>query len=292
VWLAVACLIWSDPSPAADRIVASVSSRLVLVPVTVTDGKGKAIEGLQRENFQVTEDSEAREIVSLGRQDGATALGIVLDLSGSMRRSEAQALAAARAIATVAENGDETFLVTFNDRPEVRIPLTRDPDAILRGLRLPHAQGGTALLDAVDRALGEIRASKLARRSLVVISDGGENASRRLAADLKRRAIEADTQIHSINIHPPYRKGDPGGRSYLLEELSNLTGGLNFTVRDAADLAHAAEKLARAMKEVYVLAYRPGDSNPGKWRKVRVSVTPPTPQRVRVTARSGYYFPE
>jgi Ca-activated chloride channel homolog len=263
-----------------------------MVPVTVTDTKGKAIGGLDREHFRVTEDSEVREIVSLTRQDGATGLGIVLDLSGSMRTTASEALAAARAIASTAGDEDEIFLMTFGDRPELRVPLTRDHGALNRGLRHTRVHGGTALVDAIWQALREIRGSSHPRRALAVISDGGENASRHRLAELKREAIEADTQIHSISIHRPYQKGDPPGRAWLLEELAELTGGLHITIRDGSALPDAAGKLARAMKEVYVLAYRPAASTPGKWRKVRVSVTPPTQQRVRVSARSGYYFPE
>src|SRR5690349_21748948 len=191
---------------ASDRI--SVTSRLVMVPVTVTDTKGRAILGLDREHFQVTEDSEAREIVSLTRQDGAAALGIVLDLSGSMRPASRHALDAARAIAAVAGEGDEAFLMTFSYRPELRVPLTRYLAAIGRALTHVPAHGNTALADAIWQGLEQARLSNHPRRSLVAISDGGENASRHRLAELKRFAIEADTRIHSIAIQRPYRKGD------------------------------------------------------------------------------------
>lgn len=287
--VASAIVIFSAVGSANDRHTLSVNSRLVLVPVTVTDTKGKAISGLDLDHFKVTEDAEVREIVALTRQDGATGLGIVLDSSGSMRSTASEALAAARAIAATAGDEDETFLMTFGDRPELKIPLTRDHVAIARGLRSIRTHGSTALVDAIWQALLEVRGSSHPRRALVVISDGGENASRHRLAELKRMAIEADSQIHSISIVAPYKKGDPPGRPWLLEEMAELTGGLHFKISDGSGLSAAAEKLARAMKEMYVLAYRPGESGPGKWRKVRVSVTPPTPQRVRVTARSGYY---
>ena len=288
--LTAAVSLYTAVAMSSERI--SVTSRLVVVPVTVTDTRGRAILGLDREHFQITEDSELREIVSLSRQDGVAALGIVLDLSGSMRPEASRALAAARAIAATAEDGDEAFLVTFSGRPELRVSLTRDIAAVEKALRTAGAHGSTALVDGVWQALEEARRSTHPRRSLVVISDGAENASRHRLAELKRLAIEADTQIHSITIQRPYQKGDPPGRPWMLEDLAAVTGGLHFAIHDGNGLAAAAEKLARAMKEVYVLAYRPGMSNPGKWRKVRISVTPPEPQRVRVAARAGYYYPE
>jgi hypothetical protein len=74
--------------------------------------------------------------------------------------------------------------------------------------------------------------------------------------------------------------------------LAALTGGLHFTIRHRGDLPTMAEKLARAMKDVYVIGYKPGESLPGKWRKIRVSVTPPSSERLRVSARAGYFVPE
>jgi len=80
--------------------------------------------------------------------------------------------------------------------------------------------------------------------------------------------------------------------AFLLGELAEITGGLHFTIRHRADLAPMADKLARAMKDVYTIAYKPGEGPPGKWRKIRISVTPPAPERLKVYARSGYFVPE
>jgi Ca-activated chloride channel family protein len=290
MFAAAAILLASAAATGSDRI--AVTSRLVMIPVTVTDRGGAAIPNLDREHFQVTEDSERRAIVALTREDGPASIGIVLDWSGSMRPAASDALAAARAVAETAEDGDEVFLMTFGDRPELRVPLTRDPRAVFGELRGTRAHGGTALVDAIWQALEEARESSLPRRSLVVISDGGENASRHRIAELKRAAIEADTRIHSIALYAGYRKDAPSPRPWILEELAELTGGLHFTIHHSGALPETAARLARAMKEVYVIAYRPSVSEPGKWRRVRVTVMPPDRRRVRVAARAGYHFPE
>jgi hypothetical protein len=265
----LACPLLATSGQRADL---SVHAKLVLIPVTVTDRHGKAIPGLGPEHFRVYEDSEPRDVLSLARQDGAAAVGIVLDLSGSMRRSEGEALAAARAIRAALDEEDESFLLAFHDGV-----------SMVSDMRTARAHGGTALVDAVWAALDEARARSRQHPALVVISDGGENASRRGLAELKRRALEADVPIHSIAI-------EDRQRVWVLEELSAITGGLHFMIRDGRGLPEVAAKLARAMKEQYVLAYRPSATGPPKWRKVRVSVTPPDAQRVRVTARSGYYY--
>ena len=117
-----------------------------------------------------------------------------------MQHKVRYAVRAARALATPTEAEDEVFLMTFPDRPEMRVPLNRDYGSIADGLTGVQANGSTALVDATYRALQEIRASSHGREALAVISDGGDRASRYSEAEIKRRAIESDAQIYSISI--------------------------------------------------------------------------------------------
>ena len=79
---------------------------------------------------------------------------------------------------------------------------------------------------------------------------------------------------------------------FLLKGLSNVTGGLHFTVRFRADLPAAAQKIARAMKNVYVIGYQPpADSAPGKWRRIHVTINSSSRRSLRVSAKHGYYEP-
>ena len=293
--VAALLLVTSGPeglAVAGDKIVASVSSRLVLVPVTVIDRNGKPAVDLEREHFSVTEDSQPREIASLTREEAPVGLGLVVDLSGSMNGKLKHAISATRAIADLAGASDEVFLMTFGDRPEMRVGFARGAGQIASGLIGVRANGDTALIDAVYQALHEVRASSHRRRALAVISDGGDNASRYNKAELKRLALEADVQIYGISIVESPTDRDQRRGAFLLEELSEITGGLHFTIRNRADLPPMAEKLARAMKDVYTIAYKPGEGSPGKWRRIRISVTPPTAERLKVYARSGYFLPE
>src|SRR6516225_1210753 len=63
------------------------SSQLVLVPITVTDHYGKTIEGLRQENFTVLDDQAAQQIISFSTGDAPCSIGLILDISGSMRDS-------------------------------------------------------------------------------------------------------------------------------------------------------------------------------------------------------------
>jgi Ca-activated chloride channel family protein len=277
---------------AAEQVAISVQSHLVLVPVTVTDRNGNSVTGLEREHFQVLDNSELREIVSFSREDGPMSLGVVLDLSGSMKNKLHHAASAVRAITALAGPEDDAFLLTFGDRPAAPVKANGDIGSLANHLLSKTAHGYTALIDAVYKAMNEVRSMSNQRKALVVISDGGDNFSRYSESELKRRAMEADVQIYAISIVENSLRAEERRGVYLLKELATTTGGLHFTIRDRTELPAVAEKLARAMKDVYVIGYKPPGTSPGKWRKVRVSVTAPTSKSVRVSARPGYYDPE
>jgi Ca-activated chloride channel homolog len=277
----------------ADPFRLSIDSRLVLIPVTVTDRDGKTLTGLEAEHFQIADGAEARSIESLVRHDAPVSFGIVVDLSGSMNRKLPEAIAAVRAIVNAAQPGDDAFLVTFSDRPEIRAGFTTDFASLPNRLLRHTASGGTAMFDAVYLALHELRGARNPRKALIVISDGNDNQSRYTRTELFSVALESDAQIYTLGMaDEPLARGTRAG-VHLLEELSARTGGLHYTVRSHASLARQAGHLAEAMRCLYVLGFRPPeDAEPGKWRRVRVTVTPGSGQAVRVAARSGYFSPD
>jgi hypothetical protein len=75
----------------------------------------------------------------------------------------------------------------------------------------------------------------------------------------------------------------------FLEELTRRTGGVSLVVRDSEDATRAADRIARIMRDQYLLGYVPGgapNADTGKWHSIRVAVRVPDTQAY---ARSGYY---
>src|SRR5689334_17894714 len=178
----------------------SANSRLVMVPVTVTDRSGRSIIDLQKGQFRIFEDAEPREIHSFVREEAPVSVGLVIDSSGSMHHKLPHAIAAVRAITAEIGPADAAFLMTFAEKPVMEYALTRNFHGFADRLRATGAMGGTALFDAVYSALHEIRAASPGRKALVVVSDGGDNHSRFRKSELMQRAVEADTQIYSVSI--------------------------------------------------------------------------------------------
>ena len=290
--LAIGCLGLTTLARASDPPKTSlrVDSRMVLVPVTVTDGKGKTITDLRREQFQVLDDSTPVEIVSFTREEAPVSIGIVLDLSGSMHTKRRQAVSAIRELVERTGPGDEALLMTFADTPELRMGFTRDVASVLDPLLFAGAKGSTALIDAIYAGLQQMKHARNPRRVLVVVSDGGDNNSRYTEAELTSLALESDTQIYSISIHEAVTNVQERSGVYLLSKLSENTGGLHFVVRDRRQLPEFAARLSTAINNLYVIGYRPPENYlSGKWRKVKIRVDNPPGARLRIATRSGYF---
>jgi len=278
--------------PTAPLIIADVN--LVLVPVLVTDRKGRTISGLTQENFRLVEDGAPKNIVAFGSEDAPVSLGIVLDLSGSMKRKVAAARSAVRAVLDSATPEDEAFLMTFADHPELRVGFTRNFESLANALLFEGATGSTALIDAVYLALNEMHSARNPRKALLIVSDGADNNSRYRESELFSRAVETDVQIYTVAVNEDARNPEEKRGMFFIKRLSDVTGGLRFVVRARSDLPDAAAKIGIALRNQYVLGYIPSEGGQaGKWRKIQVSLDLPSRRSsLRVTARGGYYSPE
>ena len=277
---------------AHERYALSAETRLILVPVTVTDRNGRNALNLQQSQFRIFDNAEPREIVSYAREEAPVTLGIVVDLSGSMERKLPHAVAAVRAVTDRLGSGDEGFLVAFSGHVELRQDLTSDLASFAHALQFERGHGSTALIDAVYMGLEKAMRRPGRRKAILVISDGGDNASRYREPELLSLAREAGTQIYAISIHENAMNKEEREGMFLLDDLAKTTGGLHLTARNKLELPELAGRIAQAMKNVYVIGYRPPKSEPGRWRQIRVVLTDDVKKSMRVTARSGYYSPE
>jgi Ca-activated chloride channel family protein len=282
---------------------------MVLVPVTVTDYKGKTIEGLRAENFSIFDDQKTQRIVSFASEDAACSVGLVLDISGSMQNTLSATKNIARTFFQTANPDDEFPLLTVSTQPVAKAGFTRDVAAVEETIALIRPGGLTALIDTVYLSLSRMREASQLRRALLILSDGIDNHSRYSEKELIRVAQEADVQIYSLIIDNPIAvassnkvpfrpslvrkptdRADERQGPELLEKLSDKTGGLHFRVRDEVETKEAVTKAGRALRSRYLIGYQPPTSGgAGKWHRVRVKSDVPG---VNVHARNGYYSPD
>jgi len=278
----------------ADSSAFRAESTLVLVPVTVVDRRGASVNGLASNAFTLTENGVRQAIGSFSEEDAPVSMGVVFDLSGSMRDVLGPARESLRALLDDANPDDEAFLNTVSSRPQVSARFTHDFGGLLGLIALEGAGGSTALFDTVWDSLKELRSGVHARKALLVISDGMDNNSRHSRAELLELAEESDAQIYTIAVgaaaapsskpvaHLEERRG-----LLFLDELASKTGGIGFIVNGRADIARAAASIGLALRNQYVIGYVPrGDVQSGQWRKIGVKVAVP---EVKAYARAGYH---
>jgi len=188
---------------------------------------------------------------------------------------------------------DETFLMAVSSRPESLVNFTSDAADLQNRLITTRAEGSTALVDTVYLALNRMRSARNARKALFIVSDGMDNNSRYSKADLLRTVQEQDVQIHTIGVaarspgKKPVELVEESRGLALMTDLADHSGGLNFTVVNAEDIQPATTKIGQAIRDQYVVGYRPANKqDPGKWRSIQVKVTVP---QLRAYARKGYY---
>jgi Ca-activated chloride channel family protein len=267
---------------------------MVLVPVTVTDPMNRLVTGLERDDFQILENNGQQVIRTFASEDAPVSIGIIFDLSGSMSSKLIRARESILEFIKTANPQDEFFVIGFNDRPELIEDFTSSVEDIQARLATVRSGHRTALLDAIYYGLAKMKEAGHERRALLVVSDGGDNRSRYTEGELRAQVREADVEIYSIGIFDPYAP-TPEERTgpQLLDELSEETGGRLFRVDDIAEMGDIAEKISTELRNQYVIGYRPKDlTRDGKWRKVKVKVSPPPGlPPLTVHARTGYYAP-
>jgi Ca-activated chloride channel homolog len=274
-----------------------VDTNLVLVPVTVCDPNNRPVTGLEKEHFRIFDNKVEQAVTHFAMEDEPLAVGLVFDISGSMGPKLRRARMAASEFFRQSNPEDEFFLVEFNDQPKLVAPLTRNTEEIQNQLTFTQSKGRTALLDAILLAMNEMKKSTMHRKALLIISDGGDNASRYTEAEVRNLVREGDVLIYAIGIFEPdgarSRSPEELAGPGLLNELAEQSGGRHFPVEDLSELADVAAKIGIELRNRYMLGYSPTDQqHDGRYHHVRVQVVPPHGlPPLRAYWRTGYYAP-
>ena len=264
---------------------------MVLVPVTVTDPRDRLVTGLAKENFQIFQDKQKQEVRHLSSEDAPISVGIVFDMSGSMKDKFDKASEAVVQFMRTANPDDEFFLIGFSDKPQLLTDFTNSPSEIQNKLVLT-APGRTALLDATYMGMNQMRHARHRRKALLIISDGGDNHSRYSESEIKSIVQEADVQIYAIGLFDQYpRTPEERFGPLLLAGMTDVTGGRTFVLDNLNALPDVAAKIGAELRNQYVIAYVPQQKpKDGKWHKIRVKLLPPKGlPSLNVHARKGYY---
>ena len=266
------------------------NSDLVLLDVSVKNPAGGFVTGLTKDQFKIFENGREQPIQAFEAGDIPVTVGLIVDNSGSMRNKKPEVVTAALTFVTESNPKDEMFVVNFNDRARLGLPwetpFTDDTELLRAALLSNRVEGRTALNDALKMGLVQLEKGVQAKKTLVLISDGGDNASETSTSDLLRLAEESRATIYSVGIYDPDdRDKNPG----FLRKISTLTGGECFIPDKLTDLVGVCKKIAKDIRNRYSIGFVPATTERvGEVRRIKVVASAPDRGKLIVRTRTHY----
>jgi VWFA-related protein len=230
-------------------------AELVLLDVSVKEAKGGYVSGLKKENFQVYENGKLQTISQFSSEDTPITAGLVIDDSGSMRSKRAEVINSALAFIDASNPRDEMFVTHFNDRVRRGLPpgtgFTDDMNLLRTALWNSPPEGMTCLYDGILDALHQLESGKQDKKSLVIISDGGDNASRHGFSDVLDAVRSTRAILYTIGV---FDTEDPDRNPGLLRRLAGISGGVAYLPKDLQELPEICRGLAKDIRNRYSLS--------------------------------------
>ena len=268
----------------------SVDLNLVVLHATVRDRSARFVSNLREQDFEVYEDGVRQSLRLFLHEDVPVTVGLVVDHSGSMQSKLVEVTAAARSFAQFSNPQDQMFVVNFNETVALglpaAIPFTNNPAQLQGAIWRAPALGETALYDAVVKGLQQLQEGNRDRKVLLVISDGGDNASTHSLAQVASRAAQSSAMIYTIGL---FEAGNPDRNPGVLHQLARATGGEAFFPDQIGEVTAICEGIARDIRNQYTLGYvsTNGAQNTA-YRAIRVVARAAGRGRLFVRTRYGY----
>jgi Ca-activated chloride channel homolog len=291
VCLDMSLALKSQPSGQEPQYTIRTTARLVLLDVSVKSATGDLVGGLNKENFEIRENGKLQQITEFAHADMPVTVGLVVDESGSMRHKQPDVITAALVFIGASNPQDEIFVINFNEKARRGLPdiqlfsdnLSQLRDALWRGV----PQGRTALYDAIEMALHQLDFGRRDKKTLIVISDGGDNVSATSLPQITREVLETVATIYTIGI---YDEDDPDKNPAVLNRIAHISGGGAYFPKKLDEIASICREIAKDIRSRYTIGYVPPAAEKTSERHVKVSATSADGKRLVVRTRTSYLF--
>jgi Ca-activated chloride channel family protein len=283
----------SESPGAAGPAALLAKTELVVLPVNVTDSNGNFVSGLSPQSFRVYENGRLQEVTAFQDGDTPVTVGLIVDHSRSMGPKLAEVVEAVSTFAHSSNPQDEMFVVDFNDDVAVELldgkPFTDDANELAKAVSAVRARGRTALYDAVAEGLLHLQLGRWDKKALIIVSDGGDNASQQKFSRILALAQQSQVVIYSVGLADEDEEENPN----VLRRLSKATGGTAYFPASLPEVADICRRVARDLREQYTLGFVPEKSASARsFRQLTVKVSASGRGKLRVRARPGYFTGE
>jgi Ca-activated chloride channel family protein len=281
------------------------SSDIVPLFVTVTDGEGRLVGGLTREDFQIFDNGAPQPVAVFDSIPQPISLIALLDMSGSMADNLPLVRRACQDLLGHLGPADVAKLGMFGQTIAFSPTFTRDPEQLVSLLpKSIPATAPTPLWRAIDEAMNAVQPASSGRRVILVLSDGKDNGpeiGQRLVTpqNVRDRAEREDVMVYGIGLRSAPGPVAPGGIRTLADVLKSPapdptlgslalgTGGGYVELHGREDIAETFTRIADELHRQYMLGFTP-PLRDGKVHTVEVRVRNPG---LRSQARKTYLAP-
>jgi VWFA-related protein len=316
------------PQPDSPRVQFRGSATEVIVPVTVTDDKGRFVSNLVKKDFRVLDEGQPQNIEFFSHAEKQPVVaGFLIDLSNNSRIHWKTYQDAILELVWNLLPGDKRYtgyLISFGNTADIVVNTTWDSEKIAEKVRKMKPGGGAALYDAIYLACTRRELVKgepyEPRRVIVIVGDGHDNASTHNLEEVLELAQRNLVTIYAVST---MAFGFSNEAQDVLERLTHKTGGhveypLNSLYKDVSGYlsnpsddgnyaltvgtgGYAAQISNGIIKAVggiggeittqYILRYKPDyDTTESRPKQYRrITVDIPGLPNVKISAREGYF---
>ncbi len=315
---ATACLLALGPTKAQEgqRPVFRVKVDMVVLSFTVTDSKGRYINGLKPKDFKITEDGIDQKIVTFAEgnkppvqvaEDGSvkpliaeadpkgtvesrtdafvgTNVFVLFDTSNYMYRGFVYASDAIADFVRGLDRADSVALYTYSRNLSRTSPLSKDRTVAINGLRKAVAGDDSALYNALLLTLRD--AAKVPGRKVVIVfSNGPDNASMVAPDDVRAVAEDEGIPIYVISTNEVNKDPISSG---VFKRISNRTGGKSYFAKTWQKQVEAFESIREDLGNSYTITYYPQPNPNDGFRKIKIDIPSDAGKKYRIQVRPGY----
>ena len=279
------------------------SVTLIRVDIQVTGRNGKAISDFTQQDFLVFDENQPQQIAHFGRESEPLDLLLLLDISGSMRRSLEDVAAATRAALAQLRPGDRVGLMLFARRAEVVQPFTEDlrstQNKILDSIYKQNLGSGTLINESLIAAADYMKQQPVkGRRAVLIVTDNEGLNYKSPDSEVVRAMHSADSVLNALVVRkggrPPVanraRYTNPDFDPPDVYAISEKTGG--EAVEGLGKVSEMFQRMIERIRSRYFIQYPAPQAEPGTFRHIRVELAPEAKRKypdATVRAREGYY---
>jgi len=301
-----------------------VKVELVVLSFTVTDQKGKYVNGLRPKDLRVFEDEIPQKLSTFaegnhaplqvlddgetrplrGSQVAATGPGgvpdpnlvdlrtaatgtnvfVLFDTSNYMYRGFVFASDAIADFIRGLDRADSVAVYTYSRNLNRAVPLNRDRAAAIEGLRKAVAGDDSALYNCLLLTVRD--AAKVPGRKVVIVfSNGPDNASMVAPDDVRAVAEDEGIPIYVISTNEVSKDAIS---TSIFKRISTNTGGKSYFARTWQKQVEAFESIREDLGNSYTITYYPQPNPNQGFRRIRIDLTSDAAKKYKIRARPGY----